>query len=122
MSTAGCRLWTGPESWACWTESKDSQPDCQADLLAPATPVGALSLPRGAVDGPRGRKRHPTVGDDVVIYSNATILGEKAVIGARSIIGGNVWITGPVPPDTKVLLENPELIYIGNNSHHKGAG
>ena len=84
--------------------------------------LGALSLPRGAVDNLRGRKRHPTVEDDVVIYSNATILGEKAVIGERSIIGGNVWITGPVPPDTKVLLENPELVYIGNNTPNKDAG
>ena len=40
----------------------------------------------------------------------------KSVIGARSIIGGNAWITESVPPDTKVLLKLPELVYIGNNS------
>lgn len=55
--------------------------------------LGALSLPKDAADRYRNRKRHPTIEDDVIIYSNATILGEKAVIGARSIIGGNVWIT-----------------------------
>lgn len=77
--------------------------------------LGALSLPRNAVEQYRNKRRHPTIGDDVIIYSNATVLGEKAIIGARSIIGGNVWITDAVPPDTKVLLKSPELIYIGNH-------
>ena len=78
--------------------------------------MGALSLPRDAVDQYRSKKRHPTIEDDVVIYSNATLLGEKAVIGARSIIGGNVWITEAVPSDTKVLMKPPELVYIGKHS------
>ena len=43
-------------------------------------------------------KRHPTIGDDVVIYANATILGGDTIIGAGSIIGGNVWLTRSVPP------------------------
>jgi serine O-acetyltransferase len=43
-------------------------------------------------------KRHPTIGDDVVIYANATILGGEAVIGRGSRIGGNVWLTASVPP------------------------
>jgi len=76
--------------------------------------LGALSLPRGDIDRFRNRKRHPTIEDDVIIYSNATLLGGEIVVGARSIIGGNVWITESVPPDTKVLLKPPELIYIGN--------
>ena len=75
--------------------------------------LGALSIPKEKVEQFRHKKRHPTIGDDVIIYSNATILGPDAVIGARSVIGGNVWITGPVPPDTKVILKKPELIYIG---------
>ena len=78
--------------------------------------LGAISLSKDSVDDFRGKKRHPTIGDDVIIYSNATLLGENAEIGARSIIGGNVWITEPVPPDTKVLLKKPELIYIGNGN------
>ncbi len=81
--------------------------------------LGALSLPRGGTDHFRNRKRHPTIEDDVILYSNATILGAKAVIGARSIIGGNVWITEKVPPDTKVLLKPPELICIGDNALSK---
>ncbi|MGA7562133.1 MAG: serine O-acetyltransferase EpsC [Desulfobaccales bacterium] len=73
--------------------------------------LGALSLPREQVDSLRLVKRHPTVQDDVIIYAQATILGGKTVIGARSVIGGNVWITESVPPDTKVFLKKPELIY-----------
>ncbi|WP_297055056.1 serine O-acetyltransferase EpsC [Thermosulfurimonas sp.] len=71
--------------------------------------LGALSVPREAVEELRYRKRHPTIEDDVIIYSNATILGGNTVIGARSIIGGNVWITESIPPDTKVFLKKPEL-------------
>ncbi|WAC08475.1 MAG: serine acetyltransferase [Thermodesulfobacteriota bacterium] len=73
--------------------------------------LGALSLPKDAGEQLRGKKRHPTIEDDVIIYAEATILGEKAVIGTRSVIGGNVWITDPVPPDTRVLFETPNLIY-----------
>ena len=47
-------------------------------------------------------KRHPTVEDDVVIYSGATILGGDTVIGAGARIGGNVWLTRSVPPGSFV--------------------
>ncbi len=77
--------------------------------------LGALSLPKDSVDKMRDKKRHPTIEDDVIIYSNATILGEKAVIGARSVIGGNVWITEGVPPDTKVISKQREVLYVSNN-------
>nr|MBC8392124.1 serine acetyltransferase [Deltaproteobacteria bacterium] len=73
--------------------------------------LGALSLPKGAGEQLRGKKRHPTIEDDVIIYSGATILGGDTIIGARSVIGGNVWLTESVPPDTKVMLEAPRLIY-----------
>jgi serine O-acetyltransferase len=49
------------------------------------------------------RKRHPTVGDDVVIYAHATILGGDTTIGERSVIGGNVWLTHSVPPESIVV-------------------
>ncbi len=79
--------------------------------------LGALSLPRGAGQSMRKKKRHPTIEDDVIIYAQATILGGDTVVGARSVIGGNVWLTESVPPDTKVLVKSPELVYLG-----KGAG
>lgn len=73
--------------------------------------LGALSIPKGASDEFRGKKRHPTIEDDVIIYSGATILGGETIIGARSVIGGNVWLTESVPPDTTVVIETPRLIY-----------
>ncbi len=76
--------------------------------------LGALSLPGNAGEKFRHVKRHPTIEDDVIIYSGATILGGDTRIGARSVIGGNVWLTRSVPPDTKVLLKNPELIHLSN--------
>ena len=73
--------------------------------------LGALSLPKNAGGKFKGKKRHPTIEDDAIIYSNATILGGNTVIGARSVIGGNVWITKSVAPDTKVMIEPPDLRY-----------
>jgi serine O-acetyltransferase len=73
--------------------------------------LGALSLPKDAVEKLRGRKRHPTIEDEVIIYSGATILGGDTVIGARSVIGGNVWLTESVPADTTVVIEAPRLTY-----------
>jgi serine O-acetyltransferase len=73
--------------------------------------LGALSVPKEEADRLRFEKRHPTIEDDVVIYSGATILGGKTVIGARSVIGGNVWITEPIPPDTTVMIKKPRLVY-----------
>ena len=60
--------------------------------------LGALSVKKeeGAC------KRHPTIEDDVTIYSYATILGGKTIIGRGSVIGGNVWITESVPPNTTI--------------------
>jgi len=77
--------------------------------------LGALSLPRGAGELLKNTKRHPTIEDDVIIYANATILGGETVIGARSIVGGNVWLTESIGSDTKVILKQPELVYIGNH-------
>lgn len=80
--------------------------------------LGALSLPRNAGEKLRNTKRHPTIEDEVIIYANATILGGKTVIGARSIVGGNVWLTESIGPDTKVLLKQPELVYIGKKKRN----
>jgi serine O-acetyltransferase len=55
--------------------------------------LGALSVQKRMAR----TKRHPTIGDDVVIYANATILGGDTVIGDGARIGGNVWLTRSVP-------------------------
>jgi serine O-acetyltransferase len=54
-------------------------------------------------------KRHPTVGNDVTIYANSTIVGGDTVIGDRSIIGGNVWLTRSIPPDSVAIFEAQQL-------------
>lgn len=79
--------------------------------------IGALSVPAGRCDEMRGEKRHPTIEDNVVIYSGATILGGNTVIGADSVIGGNVWITESLPPGTTVLLKTPSLVYKKNREN-----
>jgi serine O-acetyltransferase len=64
--------------------------------------LGALS-PFDREGVPRtGQKRHPDIEDDVIIYSNATILGGDTVIGSGSVIGGNTWIVSSIPPNTVV--------------------
>ncbi len=73
--------------------------------------IGALSLPPDAGETLKGAKRHPTIEDNVIIYSGATILGGETTIGARSVVGGNVWLTSSIPQDTKVFIESPSLIY-----------
>jgi len=60
--------------------------------------LGALSVKKEAA----GKKRHPTIEDDVTIYANAVILGGDTVIGRGSVIGGGVWITESVPPGSKI--------------------
>ncbi len=66
--------------------------------------LGALSFPRDSSgEMVRGKKRHPTIEDDVTIYAEATILGGDTVIGKGSVIGGNVWLTESVPAGSKVM-------------------
>jgi len=72
--------------------------------------LGALA-PDRFVEEFRGRKRHPTIEDDVIIYSGATILGGDTVIGQGAVIGGNVFITSSVPPHNRVTAEPPKLKY-----------
>lgn len=55
-------------------------------------------------------KRHPTVEDNVIIYSNATILGGDTCIGHDSVIGGNVWLTTSVDPYSLVFNRNETTI------------
>ncbi len=74
--------------------------------------LGALSFQRdsnGALV--RGTKRHPTIEDNVVIYSGATILGGETIIGDGSVVGGNVWLTQSLPPGSKVTIASPKLVF-----------
>ena len=66
--------------------------------------LGGLSTREG--QNLRGKKRHPTLEDDVTVYSGATILGGDTVIGKGSVIGGNVFITNSAPPNTRINLDS----------------
>ena len=65
--------------------------------------LGAKSFPLDENGNPiKNIARHPVVEDDVIIYSGATVLG-RITIGKGSEIGGNVWVTEPVAPGTKLM-------------------
>lgn len=65
--------------------------------------IGAKSFELDEDGNPvKGVKRHPDIGDHVVIYANATILGGDTKIGDRCVIGGNAWITSSIAPGSTV--------------------
>ncbi|MCR5600964.1 MAG: serine acetyltransferase [Ruminococcus sp.] len=71
--------------------------------------LGALSTRGG--QALKNKKRHPTIGDNVTIYSGASILGGDTFIGKDAVIGGNAFITRSVPDGAKVSVKNQELMY-----------
>ena len=73
--------------------------------------LGALSTRKG--QDLRGVKRHPTIGNNVTIYSETSILGGETVIGDGATIGGNTFIVSSVSAGMKVSVKNPELQFTG---------
>ncbi len=70
--------------------------------------LGALSFPKDACGMLiKGKKRHPTIEDNVTIYAGATVLGD-ITIGSNSVIGGNVWVTESLAQGTKITAKLPE--------------
>ena len=66
--------------------------------------LGAKSFELGPDGNPvKGIKRHPDIGDRVVIYAGATILGGQTRIGSDCVIGGSVWLTHSVEAGKMVL-------------------
>ena len=66
--------------------------------------LGAKSFELGPDGNPvKGIKRHPDIGDRVVIYAGATILGGRTRIGSDCVIGGSVWLTHSVEAGKMVL-------------------
>lgn len=66
--------------------------------------LGALSVNKNMASV----KRHPTIEDNVILYSGATILGGDTIVGQDSVIGGNVWLTRSVEPGSMVY-HSPEI-------------
>lgn len=75
--------------------------------------LGALTTRGG--QSLRGKKRHPTIEDNVTIYAGASILGGGTVIGRDSVIGSNVFITHSIPPCTTVSVKSQELQFKPRN-------
>jgi len=65
--------------------------------------LGAKSFPLDENGHPiKGVPRHPILQDNVVVYSNATILG-RITIGENATVGGNIWVTEDVAPNARVV-------------------
>ena len=75
--------------------------------------LGGLSTRAG--QGLRGKKRHPTIEDNVTIYAGASILGGETVIGRDSVIGANAFITHSIPEGTTVSVKSQELQFKQRN-------
>jgi serine O-acetyltransferase len=71
--------------------------------------LGGLSTRKG--QALRGKKRHPTIGNNVTIYAGATVLGGETVIGENVTIAGNTFIVRSIPANMKVSARAPELEY-----------
>ncbi|MBC7427055.1 MAG: serine acetyltransferase [Bacteriovorax sp.] len=76
--------------------------------------LGALSVDKSLAQ----KKRHPTIEDDCIIYSHATILGGETVIGSNSIIGGNVWVTKSIPSNS-VVYHKSEVTLNRNSTNNE---
>jgi serine O-acetyltransferase len=72
--------------------------------------LGALSVDKSKAS----KKRHPTIEDNVVLYSGCTILGGETVVGRNSIIGGNVWLTESIAPFS-VVYHKSEIVVRNQN-------
>lgn len=78
--------------------------------------LGAKSFPADENGKPiKGIKRHPIVEDNVIIYSNASILG-RVRVGKNSMIGGNIWVTNNVPPHSKIVQRRPRAGEFSNGA------
>ena len=65
--------------------------------------LGARSFPLDANGKPiKNIPRHPILEDNVIVYSNATILG-RITVGHDAVVGGNIWVTEDVPPGAKLV-------------------
>lgn len=71
--------------------------------------IGALSTKEG--QKMHGKRRHPTIEDNVTLYSGASVLGGKTVIGEGAVIGGNAFVTKSVEPYTTVTVKTNETQY-----------
>lgn len=75
-------------------------------MLYQGVTLGAKNFKLDGDGHPMNIPRHPIIEDNVIIYSNSTVLG-RITVGHDSIIGGNVWLTHSVPPHSRILQHKP---------------
>lgn len=80
----------------------------QGATLGALAPAGMRFVP--------GERRHPKVGNNVVIYSGSTLLGGDTEIGDNVVVGGNAFLTSSVEPDTTVSIKQPEMTFRGKRA------
>ena len=68
--------------------------------------VGLVARSLSAGQALRGKKRHPTIEDNVTIYAGATIVGGETVVGEGSTIGANAFLLQSVPAHSLVLADD----------------
>jgi serine O-acetyltransferase len=76
--------------------------------------LGALSVDKSKAS----KKRHPTIEDNVILYSGCTILGGETVVGRNSVIGGNVWLTNSIAPFS-VVYHKSEIIVRNQSGYNE---
>lgn len=70
--------------------------------------LGAISTKGG--QKLKGKRRHPTIKDNVTLYSGASVLGDITIY-ENCVIGSNVFITKDVEANTTVFVEYQQLKY-----------
>lgn len=67
----------------------------------------------------KGKKRHPTLEDNVTVYAGTTIMGGDTVVGAGSTVAANVFVTHSIPPRSLVFFEEKKLTILDKNQRGK---
>ena len=81
--------------------------------------VGLVARSLAAGQQLRGKKRHPTIEDNVTIYAGATIVGGETVVGEGSTIGANAFLLQSVPPHSLVLADDVRVKVLSKESRQE---
>ena len=82
------------------------------------TVVSFIARSLSAGQALRGKKRHPTVEDNVTVYAGTTVMGGDTVIGSGSTVGANVFLTRSVPANSLVYYEEKKVEIVPKRPHN----
>jgi serine O-acetyltransferase len=72
-----------------------------------------VTIYQGVTIGGSRSGKYPQIGDNVIVYANATIVG-GAMIGDNAVIGANAFVVGEVPANAIVKVP-PSRIFCMEN-------